>query len=125
MKMVAKISLASLVLVLLCTVGALAQGFLWDGTQWDQLPYEAKVGYIKGIGNLADFECAASQGKGPCISRAFVDELKTRTVDQIIKEVDKYYLENPGKVNSPVIEVVLRRCTSVCPPGVPGTPKGK
>jgi hypothetical protein len=116
MKMIAKISLAGLIVLLAMTAGALAQGFLWDGSQWAELPYEAKVGYIKGIGNLADFESAASKGKPPCVSRAFVNELKTRTVDQIIKEVDKYYLENPGKLNTSVIEVVLRRCTSVCPP---------
>jgi hypothetical protein len=125
MKTIAKISLASLIVLLTMTTGALAQGFLWDGTQWAQLPYEAKVGYIKGVGNLADFECAAGRGKGPCISRAFVDELKTRTVDQVIKEVDKFYVDNPGKLDSPVIEVVLRRCTSICPPETSGVPKGK
>jgi hypothetical protein len=50
-----------------------------------------------------------------------VDDLKTRTVMQIIREVDKFYQDNPGKLDTPVIEVVLRRCTKVCPPE---TPKG-
>jgi hypothetical protein len=79
------------------------------------------VGFIKGIGNLADFEVAASKGKGqaPCISRAFVDELQTKKIEEIVQEVDKYYQENPAKKETTVIEVVLRRCTSVCPPEEP------
>ena len=36
---------------------------MWDGTQWPQLSLDAKVGYVKGVGNLADFEAAASKGK--------------------------------------------------------------
>ncbi len=106
--------------LLLLGAGAMAQGpFMWDGAQWPQLSFDAKVGYIKGIGNLADFEVAASKGKSPCVSRAFADELKTKTINQIIGEVDKYYQENPGKKDATVIEVVLRRCTSVCPPETP------
>ena len=116
------VAAAALSMLLLMSAGALSQGpFMWDGSQWPQLSFDAKVGFIKGIGNLADFEVAASKGKGqaPCISRAFVDELKIRTIEQIIQEVDKYYQEDPSKKNTTVIEVVLRRCTSVCPPEEP------
>lgn len=101
--------------------GALAQekgkAFLWDGTHWAQVSMDTKAGYVFGIGNLADFEVGAGAGKGrgPCISRAFVDELKTKTVNQIIQEVDKYYQENPGKLNTSVIEAILRRLTALCP----------
>jgi hypothetical protein len=91
--------------------------FIWDGTNWSQVAIEAKVGYVFGMGNMADFETvAAGTRQKPCISRTFVNELKTKTVMQIVQEVDKYYLENPGKSSTPVIEVILRRCTSVCPP---------
>jgi hypothetical protein len=96
------------------------QGFLWDGHHWPGLSYDAKVGYIKGVGNLADFEMAAAKGRFACISKAFVDELQTKTINQIIKDVDDYYRENPGKLDTPVIEVMLRRCTKLCPP----EPKG-
>jgi len=113
--------------IVLLTLASLAQaqekGFLWDGNQWPQLSYDAKVGYVKGIGNLADFEVASSKGKGPAISQAFVSELKAKTVDQIIKDVDNYYQENPGKLNTSVLEVILIRCTTVCPPGTPGAKK--
>lgn len=98
------------------------KAFLWTGSHWQQVSEDGKAGYIFGMGNLADFEAAAAKGrKGVCISQAFVDDLKTRTVMQIIQEVDKFYQENPGKLDTPVIEVVLRRCTKVCPPE---TPKG-
>ncbi len=107
------------VLVLGAASGALGadKAFLWNGDHWKQVPLDGKIGYIFGIGNLADFEVASggSQSRTACISRAFVDELRNRTVMQIVQEVDKYYQENPGNLNTPVIEVVLRRCTSVCP----------
>jgi len=98
------------------------KAFLWTGSHWQQVSEEGKAGYVFGMGNLADFEAAASKGrKAVCISQAFVDDLKARTVMQIIQEVDKFYQENPGKLDTPVIEVILRRCTKVCPPE---TPKG-
>lgn len=120
MKFKGKVVLFALALVLVLAGGALAQekGFLWDGTQWPQLSFDAKVGYVKGIGNLADFESAASKDKAACVSRAFADELKTKTVNQIIEQVDKYYKENPSKLSTTVIEVILMRCTKACPPGL-------
>lgn len=91
------------------------KGFLWDGTQWKDMNTDIKVAYVKGIGNMADFETAASgPERAPCISKGFVDELKTKTVSQVIAEVDKYYKENPSKQNTPVIAVILQRCTKLC-----------
>jgi hypothetical protein len=124
--------------VILCVVGlvvaALAapapavdtnQAFLWNGVHWQQVTTEGKAGYIFGIGNLADYEVAASKGrKLTCISQAFVDELKTRTVMQIIQEVDKYYQTNPANLSTPVIEVVLGKLAKVAPVETPpGTKK--
>jgi hypothetical protein len=97
------------------------QAFLWTGHNWQQVSEEGKAGYIFGMGNLADFETAAAQGKKTaCISQAFVKDLRSRTVMQIVQEVDTFYKENPGKLDTPVIEVVMRRCTSLCPPGTSG-----
>ena len=120
MKFKGKVGLFALAVVLVLAGGALAQekGFLWDGNQWPQLSFDAKVGYVKGVGNLADFENAASKGKTACVSRAFADELKTKTVNQIIEAVDKFYKENPGKLSTSVLEVILIRCTKACPPGL-------
>ncbi len=110
-------------LALSAPAGESGQAFLWTGHNWQQVSEDGKAGYIFGMGNLADFETAATQGKkSACISRAFVDDLKSRTVLQIVQEVDKFYQANPGKLGTPVIEVVLRRCTAVCPPD---TSRGK
>ncbi len=109
--------------LLLVSGGVLAQergrGFLWDGNFWKQISLDAKLGYVGGIGNLADFEMASSKGKAPCVSRAFTEELKNKTPKSIVEEVDKFYQENPGKLNTSVVEVILRQCTSVCPPEAP------
>jgi hypothetical protein len=96
---------------------AAEKGFLWDGTQWKDMTNDIKVAYVKGIGNMADFETAASgRSSAPCISKGFVDELKTKTVSQVIAEVDKFYKENPAKLDLPVVAVILQRCTKLCAP---------
>jgi hypothetical protein len=108
-----------LVLVLLFSLATAAlaanQGFLWDGSHWKDMNRDLKVAYVKGIGNMADFENAAGgSGMAACISKGFVDELKTKTIDQVIGEVDKFYQENPTKMKTPVITVILERCTKLC-----------
>jgi len=111
-----------LILLLGLATGAQAAGtgFLWNGSHWNQVSFDGKAGYIFGIGNLADFETAASSGKGVCVSRAFSDELKSKTVDQVIATVDKFYKDHPDKLQTSVIEVILRQCTTVCPPETKG-----
>jgi hypothetical protein len=109
-----------LVMLFALATAALAaeKGFLWDGSQWKDMTTDIKVAYVKGIGNMADFETAASVSASappPCISKGFVDELKTKTIAEVIAEVDKYYKENPGKMNMPVVAVILQRCTKLCP----------
>jgi hypothetical protein len=114
------VGLLALVVFLALAGGGLAQqkGFLWDGNQWPQLTYDAKVGYVKGIGNLADFEVGSGKGKGTPIAQALVEELKAKTVEQIIEQVDKFYSENPGKLDTSVLEVILIRCTKFSHPGL-------
>jgi hypothetical protein len=103
---------------------AAEKGFLWTGNDWKDLSTELKVAYVKGIGNMADFEIGASPtGRAACIAKAFVDELKTKTVGKVVKEVDQYYKDNPKKLSSSVIEVILRRCTKLCPPETPAEKK--
>ena len=110
-----------LVLVMLFALGTAAlaaeKGFLWDGTQWKDMTNDIKVAYVKGIGNMADFETAAAgRASAPCISKGFVDELKTKTISQVIAEVDAFYKENPAKLDLPVVAVILQRCTKLCAP---------
>ena len=124
MKLKGKVVLFALMVVLVMAGLALAQdkAFMWDGTQWPQLSLDAKVGYVKGVGNMADFETAASKGKA-ALAQAFSAELKTKSVNQIIEQVDKFYQENPNKLSTTVLEVILMRCTTVCPPGMAGVKK--
>ncbi len=117
-----KIVMLALVLCLLgLTAGPLAaeKGLMWDGTQWPQLSYDAKVGYIKGVGNLADFEVAAAKGRFSGVAPAFVSGLRGKSVEEVIKAVDKFYHDNPGKLDTLVLEVILRQCTDACPPEAP------
>ncbi|OPX20288.1 MAG: hypothetical protein BZ151_04785 [Desulfobacca sp. 4484_104] len=93
--------------------------FLLDGEYWLKLPYEARVTYIKGVGNMADFEFrAGGTGRGPCIAWAFVEELKNKTVADIVQDVDQYYQTHPEDLQKTVIEVILRRSAQLCPPEV-------
>jgi hypothetical protein len=97
------------------------QAFLWNGVHWQQVTTEGKAGYIFGIGNMADYEVAASKGRKQlvCVSRVFVEEMKAKTVMQLIQDVDKYYQDNPGKMGTPVIEVVLGQISRAAPSETP------
>lgn len=108
----------------LATAGLAAEkGFMWDGNAWKDLSQELKVAYVKGVGNMADFEAGTASGRVACISKGLVDELKTKTVAQVVGEVDKYYKDNPTKINTSVLEVILRNSTKLCPPEAPAEKK--
>ncbi len=123
-----KVGILGLALLLALATGALAQSqqLAWDGNQWKEFNQQIKVAYVKGMLNMAAFETASAGPAGPpCISKGFTDELKTKTLGQVIAEVDKFYKENPGKMKTPVIEVVLQRCTKLCPVPPPAGEKKK
>ena len=109
--------------VLICGLGMTSPGwgqpFLLDGTHWTEISYDARVTYIKGVGNMADFECQAGapkQSRSYCIAMMLVQELKEKSIDSVVKEIDQYYKENPDKLKTPVLEVLVRRATKLCPP---------
>jgi hypothetical protein len=120
MKFWGKAAMLTLVLCFALATGSLAaqQGFLWDGNQWKVLSTELKVAYIKGVGNMADFEAGTTGigGRAACISKSLVDELKTKSIGTVVQDVDNYYKQNPGKLSTPVLEVVLRASTKLCAP---------
>jgi hypothetical protein len=118
---IASVSVLLMLFALATAALAAEKGFLWNGAQWKDMTNEIKVAYVKGIGNMADFEIAAAGSTPPpCISKGFVDELKTKTIAQVIAEVNKYYQENPGKMDMPVIAVIMQRCTKLCAPPAAG-----
>ena len=126
MKFTGKAAILGLALCFALATASMAanKGFMWDGSHWKGLNPDLKVAYVKGIGNMADFEAAADNtSRSACIAKAFVDELQTKTVAQVVQEVDSYYKENPGKTSTTVVEVILRRCTKLCPPETPAAKK--
>jgi hypothetical protein len=119
MKLRGRIFILGLAMVVALSTGALGQTrqLAWDGAQWKEFPQAIKVVYVKGVLNMAAYETASGgAGRGPCISKAFTEELKTKTMGQVVNEVDAYYKDNPGKMNTPVIDVLLRQCSKLCPP---------
>jgi hypothetical protein len=129
MRITIKSWVMGLTLVLALAGVTLAQGMkpeMWNGTHWKEFSQDVKVAYIKGIGNMADFEVAVgSKDRAGCIAPVFVKDLKGKSIEDIVKEVDKYYKEHPDKSNTPVVEVVLRQCTSLCKTGKQAAPQKK
>ncbi len=123
MKFGGKTVLLALALILALVAGAQAaaeQAQMINGYQWTNWSAQDKLVYIRGITNWADFLVAAypqkARGSEFGMSKVFVDELKGKTLGQIVTDVDAYYKENPGKMDTSVVEVIIRRCTKVCPP---------
>jgi hypothetical protein len=111
------------VLIGILTLGTAAVGWsqpsLLNGTNWSEISYDAKIGYVKGVGNMADYECQAGalkQGRVFCLASTLVQELKDKSIDAVVKEIDQYYKENPGKASTSVLEVMLRQANLLCPP---------
>ena len=59
-----------LVMLFALATAALAaeKGFLWDGNQWKDMTTDLKVAYVKGIGNMADFETPRRAPPRPLVS---------------------------------------------------------
>lgn len=130
MKFCGKSAFLALAVVLVLIAGAVAameRADFINGTQWTQWSNQDKLVYMRGVGNWADFVTEAQTQRSKtfefCISKVLVEALKTKSLGQIVAQVDAYYRENPGKLNTSVIEVILRRCTTACPPE--GAAKGK
>jgi hypothetical protein len=112
-----------LVLVLATGVwGAMTKAALIDGNQWTQWSYNDQLVYIRGISNWADFVTAAraqaDKGKswGFSMSKCLTDALKTKTLGQVVGEVNAYYQASPGNLNASVVEVILKHSAKICPP---------
>jgi hypothetical protein len=128
MKSRAALAFLMIVLGLALAGGAWAQqrAEMINGNHWAKWSQEDKLVYVRGLTNWADFisEAQAQRGKTSeySMSKVLVDELKNKTLGQIVSDIDAYYRENPGKMNDSVIEAMLRHCTNVCKtaPGAKG-----
>jgi hypothetical protein len=129
MALAKKCTLLALALGLILATGALAameKAELINGSHWATWSQQDKLVYIRGLTNWADFIAGSAKGQSyeGCISKALVNELKNKSLGQIAAEVDAFYKGNPGKLNTSVIEVVIRDCTKMCQPG-PGVKERK
>ncbi len=102
--------------------GAVDQALMINGTQWTQWPEQDKLVYVRGISNYVDFDSAAQlqtmQQKGKhwfSISIGLAKVLKTKTLGQVVADVDNFYRDNPGKLDISVIEVIIRHSCKICP----------
>lgn len=89
-----------------------------DGTQWTTWSMQDKLCYVQGFGNYADFvtEAQMQQKKSYdyCLSKVLVDQLKNKSLGQVVEAVDVYY-QNSANLNKPVVEAIIRSSTNVCP----------
>jgi hypothetical protein len=92
-----------------------------NGSHWKNMSQQDKLVYIRGLTSWADFIVEAQSQRGNtgeyCMSKVLVDALKTKTLGQIVSEVDAYYQKNTGKMSNSVIEALLRGATKICEPG--------
>ena len=120
-----KMPLLALFLVLVLAGGAwgaMEKAELINGVQWVQWSNQDKLVYIRGISNYVDFDAAAQiqtmQRKGKhwfSISIGLAKALKTKTLGQVVTDVDNYYRNNPGNQDVSVIEVIFKHCAKMCP----------
>ena len=103
--------------------GAVEKAEMINGVQWAQWSNQDKLVYIRGISNYVDFDSAAQiqtmQRKGKqwfSISIGLAKVLKTKTLGQVVADVDNYYRSNPGKQDVSVVEVIFKHCAKMCPP---------
>jgi hypothetical protein len=122
MKLLGKSTLLTLVIILIVAavgLAAMEKAEMINGTHWTHWSQEDKLVYIRGLTNWADFitDVQVQRGKTSeyCMSKVFVDALKTKTLGQIAADVDAYYRNNPGKLDNTVIEAILRGSTNICP----------
>ena len=102
--------------------GATGKAEMINGTQWAQWSNQDKLVYIRGIANWVDFSAAAQMqvqartGKRWfSMSMALAKALKTKTLGQVVADVNNYYRKNPGKQDISVIEVIIRHSAKICP----------
>lgn len=102
--------------------GAMEKAEMISGVQWAQWSNQDKLVYIRGISNYVDFDSAAQmqtmERKGKrwfSISIGLAKVLKTKTLGQVVADIDNYYRNNPGNQDISVIEVIFKHCAKMCP----------
>ncbi len=102
--------------------GAMDKAEMINGVHWAQWSNQDKLVYIRGISNWVDFESAAQiQTKARTgkqwfsISMPLANALKTKSLGQIVSDVNNYYQNNPRNLDVSVVEVILKHSAKICP----------
>jgi len=125
MKLLGKMALLVPLLVLVLAGGAwgaIEKAEMINGVQWAQWSNQDKLVYIRAISNWVDFDSAAQiqtqarTGKHWfSISMALNKALKTKSLGQIVADVNNYYQNNPGNLDVSVIEVIIKHSAKISP----------
>ncbi len=125
MKSGGKTALLALALALVLASGSFAaaeKAEMINGLQWAKWSSQDKLVYVRGISNYVDFDSAAQiqtqarTGKHWfSMSMALARALKTKSLGQVVADVDNFYRNNPGSVDISVVEVIMRHSAKFNP----------
>jgi hypothetical protein len=125
MKLRGEMALLVPLLVLVLAVGAwgaMEKAEMINGVQWAKWSDQDKLVYIRGISNWVDFDSSvqtqtqARTGKRWfSITMGLAKALKAKSLGQVVADVNNYYQNNPGNLDIPVIEVILKHSAKICP----------
>ncbi|MCP3870633.1 MAG: hypothetical protein GY703_21590 [Gammaproteobacteria bacterium] len=83
--------------------------FVVTGVDWTQSSEQAKRGFLAGIVTMIEIE-RELQAKGPGCSKSSIptlhDGLSSMTLLEMRESIDRYYADNPGKIETPVIHIL-------------------
>src|SRR5574337_1593215 len=84
---------------------------LLTGQLWQTLSPDAKVAFVWGIGNLAEFE-RVQAGSPQAGTKSFipflVNGLKGKSIDEVVGLVDAYYRNHPDQLQRPVVDAIFQ-----------------
>ena len=82
-----------------------------NGTHWTDSSLEQKRAYLFGIGNILEIEQAMAgdsfkaAGKNSIVP-VLLNGLSGTSIADIVKQLDKFYMEHPEQIKQPVVEVL-------------------
>ena len=107
---------AARVAAFLCLIGAVAAQAdeipLADGKSWMESTNVEKTAYIVGASNMLVVEYITQQKSGNPPTKeqssvpGFWDNTEGVSIDQLIAAIDRFYKDNPGSMETPVLVVI-------------------
>lgn len=93
---------------------ALAQSdemLLLDGETWQQLSPDSKLAFVWGMAHVIEFERHLAEESWDPDAKSFVPHfvkgLKGKTLNDVVIEIDNYYLVSTDRLGDPVMKAVV------------------